>query len=569
MLKSALAILGVAASTLPVAASAADSQDSRPRLVVITDIGTEPDDLESLVRLLTYANEIDIAGLIASTSRHLPDRVHPELIEERVAAYGKVLGNLRVHDPRFPEASALQSRIRAWRPELGMAGVGKAKANAASQLIIDTVDASAGRPVWVSIWGGAAPLAQALWTVQATRSPAQVARFVSRLRVYSISDQDDAGPWARATFPHLFWIASVHGPTQYELAAWTGISAAMPGADQNIVSRGWLRDNIQARGVLGATYPLPMYIMEGDTPSFLNLIANGLGVPERPDWGGWGGRWEQPSAAFGLWADTQDSVVGNDGKPYRSNKATIWRWRRAFQNDFAARMAWSTTPRFAEANHAPALHLNSVAGTAPVHIQACPGETVTLDASGSTDPDGHALTYRWWRYGEASGYWSPTANLASADTAKAAVTVPVWTQPFKIALPANYQIHVILEATDNGTPALTSYRRVVIEVPTAGRVPSGRTCPKIAVSPRPAELTFETGGAPSTAALSSTVSDIGTLLDNARARVVLERLAPQIAAAASNPQVRTMTLQAIRNYDRRLTADILSQIDTELARITD
>ena len=32
--------------------------------------------------------------------------------------------------------------------------------------------------------------------------------------------------------------------------------------------------------------------MEGDTPSFRGLIANGLNEMEHPNWGSWGGRYE-------------------------------------------------------------------------------------------------------------------------------------------------------------------------------------------------------------------------------------------------------------------------------------
>ena len=62
----------------PPAASQVDPYVARPRLVVLTDMGNEPDDQMSLVRLLIYSNEIDIEGLVATTSTWQEDAMHPE-----------------------------------------------------------------------------------------------------------------------------------------------------------------------------------------------------------------------------------------------------------------------------------------------------------------------------------------------------------------------------------------------------------------------------------------------------------------------------------------------------------
>ena len=120
---------------------------------------------------------------------------------------------------------------------------------------------------------------------------------IGRLRVYSISDQDDAGPWIRREFPQLFYIVTPSSPNSdnYYSATWTGISGDIyyrngEGADTSLVTNEWLDQNVRARGPLGRLYPRFMFIMEGDTPSFLNLIDNGLNAHRHPDWGGWGGR---------------------------------------------------------------------------------------------------------------------------------------------------------------------------------------------------------------------------------------------------------------------------------------
>lgn len=480
---AALLSMACVCSTSDTAAASAQPTEPRNRLIVLTDIGNEPDDSESMVRLLLYSNDIDIEGLIATTSRHHPKDPRVELIFRRLDAYGQVLANLRKHDPRYPDVELLRKRTMAGSAVYGMDGVGRGKDTEASRLIIAAVDRPDPRPVWVAAWGGAADLAQALWTVRNTRSPREVKRFVSKLRVYTISDQDDAGPWARAYFPELFWITSVHAFTTYQLSTWMGISAPQPGADQTPVSRDWISANIRAKGPLGSLYPLPAYIMEGDTPSFLSLIPNGLNHPERPDWGGWGGRYGKVSQSLGLWAQTSDAVSGADGKAYMTPQATVWRWRSAFQNDFAARMQWSVTKDVKQANHAPAVRLNGEEGKAPVEINACPGKPVTLSAAGSDDPDGNRLSYRWWWYREASGLFAPQLSLSVANDVTTTVRIGDTARTDQFTPPASYKLHVILEVVDDGTPSLTSYRRAVITVPGSGFGAPPSECAVRAIGP--------------------------------------------------------------------------------------
>jgi len=446
-----------------VAGAAAPAQAAvKPRVIVLSDIGNEPDDSESLVRLLLYANDLDLEGLVATTSTWQRDKVQPQLMHARIAAYGQVLPNLRRHADGYPDAEKLDALVRAGGTVYGMRGVGDGRDTDGSRLIIAAVDRPDPRPVYVSVWGGALDLAQALWTVRATRTPEQLKAFVAKLRVYSISDQDDAGPWLRQQFPDLAWIASVHGWGQYGLAAWTGISGDVrrpvkwPAAE--MVTNAWLEANIR-RGPLGALYPPHQFIMEGDTPAFLWLIPNGLNVPEHPEYGGWGGRYVPTYEGGVQYGDAQDTVAGEGGASWTSNQATVFRWRAAFQSDFAARIGWTLTPDRTKANHAPALVLNGAPGDAPAVLDAKAGETVKLSALGSRDPDGDALTYRWWQYAEVSGrpgLSPPKLEVVDADQPQASFVVPT------VVEPTTYQ--VILEVRDSGTPAITRYRRVLVNV---------------------------------------------------------------------------------------------------------
>lgn len=446
---------------------------ARERVFVLTDIENEPDDAMSLVRFLVYANQWDIEGLAATTSIHQKDKVAAWRIREIVDAYAKVRDNLELHEKGFPTADALRALIVEGRPAYGMQAVGKEMDSAASELLIKAVDREDPRPLWVPVWGGPNVLAQALWKVNATRSRTQLQKFVSKLRVYAISDQDDSGPWIRKNFPDLFYIASpgFHGGGGYHYATWSGISGdrfhgRFGGADFTIVDNPWLDQHIRSKGPLGAQYPQITFLMEGDTPSFLGLVDNGLNSPEHPDWGGWGGRYEsytprtrkwfaEPETRP-LWSDAEDEVLGVDGQWHTSNKATLWRWRRAFQNDFAARMDWTIKP-FAEANHPPVPTLAHAAT-----LSAKPGDRVTLKADAS-DPDGNSIAYEWFYYPEAgtfatqSGRTGSPVSIDNAQSSEASFVVP--RGAFKMGT-----MHFIVAATDNGSPALTRYRRVIVTI---------------------------------------------------------------------------------------------------------
>jgi Cellulose-binding Sde182, nucleoside hydrolase-like domain/Cellulose-binding protein Sde0182, C-terminal domain len=476
----------LAAASLADSPGAVDDFTGKPRLFVLTDIGNEPDDQMSLVRLLLYSNEIDIEGLVATTSTWQRDKVQPQMLLDVIHAYGEVQPNLLKHSRDYPAAASLESRVAAGPPAYGLAGIQTGLSSGAAALL-----AAAGRqdarPLWITVWGGANTLAEALRTLRATR-PAELETIIRRLRVYSVSDQDDAGPWIRREFPQLFYIVKPSTPDsgEYGTATWTGISgdvfyANCEGADPSLVTNQWLDEHIRGRSALGRHYPRFAFIMEGDTPSFLGLLANGLESYRSPSWGGWGGRYlyRQPyGESRAIWTQggdvyprvtSRDAVIGIDGKLHTSDQATVWRWRAAYQNDFAARMDW-TVKDFAAANHAPAVVVNGVAGKTPLLVDAQVGLPLRFDAAGSQDPDGHALRYHWFHYPEA-GFVPDGAvadvTVTGSEQPKITVTPtaacrPDWQQSNKSCHAG--VAHLILAVTDDGTPALTSYRRVILNV---------------------------------------------------------------------------------------------------------
>jgi hypothetical protein len=228
------------------------------------------------------------------------------------------------------------------------------------------------------------------------------------------------------------------------------------GGDEALTSREWVDANVRKeRGPLGALYPTKTWtapnphgcLKEGDTPSWLYFLPTGLSDPAHPDWGGWGGRFRP--AGRGLFRDATDTV----GK-VTDARATVWRWRPAFQADFAARMTWCVRPARG-ANHPPLPVLNGDKGGAIIELKARPGETVKLTAAGSSDPDGDRLSFHWFVYPEA-GTYGRDVPLSDATAETTALTTP--------ADAVGKTLHVVLEVTDNGEPALTRYRRAVVHV---------------------------------------------------------------------------------------------------------
>jgi hypothetical protein len=497
-----------AAQTSPAAlAGRIDPYTEKVRVLVLTDIANEPDDQMSMVRFLVYSNQFDVEALVATTSTWMREKVRPDVIRTLIDAYAQVQPNLSKHQDGFSTAAALRELVKAGQPGFGMAAVGTGKTSEGAEAIIRAADKTDERPLWITVWGGANTLAQAFLQVRESRPAAQLNAFVDKLRVYSISDQDDAGPWIRKEFPSLHYIAMPSTPDgdQYGYATWTGISGDRfyknaPGADFTTFTDEWVNAHVRSKGPLGKLYPFPCCIHEGDTPSFLGLINNGLASFMSPTFGGWGGRyvwrqfygetrpsWTQGGDAYPGKDNSKDTVVGIDGKTYTSDQATIWRWRTAFQHDFAARMDW-TIKDVRQANHNPEAVVNGQNGRAPIRINARVGTPLTLDAAGTRDPDGNRLKYTWLFYPEAGtgipdqpvalgpavavggGGTAAEGGIPSAPAGGPREPAPRVTienaSTTRVTVTARVAgtAHVILVVEDDGTPSLTTYRRIILNM---------------------------------------------------------------------------------------------------------
>lgn len=426
-----------------------------PRLLVTTDIGGDPDDQQSLIRLMVYSNEFEIEGIITSASGtpgELKEAVvRPDLVEEIIRGYQAVYPNLLKHDKNFPEPEYLFSVVKRGNPLRGWENVGEGKDTEGSEWIIRQVDKKDKRPLNICIFGGQTDLAQALWKVKTSRSAKEYNQFLSKIRVYDINDQDKIFKqiYAEHRLPFYILTKAPEGVDKRE-GAYRGVYL---GGEESLTSMEWLNENVlENHGPLGKLYPTKTWtapnphgvMKEGDTPSWFFFLQNGLSVPEHPELGGWGGRFIRNEQ--GYYSDAVDSFRNE-----KNARSTVFRWREDFQNDWAARMDWCVND-FKECNHAPVAVVNGSNNKMPLVINVKKSKTITLDASESFDPDNDKLSFEWLVYPE-----NPEIDknaILKSDDKKAVIQV----NNTKLI----QSLPVILRITDNGNPKLVSYKRILI-----------------------------------------------------------------------------------------------------------
>jgi Protein of unknown function (DUF1593) len=332
-------VVSVAAISLSIAVPSAAE---RPRLAVLTDIGGDPDDQQSMIRLMVYSNEFDLELLIATaagTPGELKESMtRPDLIRQIIDAYGEVSPNLQRHAKGWPAVESLRARVMSGNHLRGRKHIGAGHDTAASRALIDRVDAGTPeRPLNIAVWGGQTDLAQALWRVKQDRGTAGFAAFVRKLRVYDIADQDAIADWMRAEFPGMYYIlAKAPAGRDRRDAVFRGMYLT---GDESLTSRAWLDEHVRTRGPLGALYPTKTWtapnphgsLKEGDTPSWFFFLPMGGNNPADPSKPGWGGQFVRESDG---WFRDQPAEAGKDPRE------SVSRWRPDFQRDFAKRMAW-------------------------------------------------------------------------------------------------------------------------------------------------------------------------------------------------------------------------------------
>ncbi|RRB05042.1 DUF1593 domain-containing protein [Larkinella rosea] len=487
--------LGISASAI------AQFPSTKPRTIVTTD--GEVDDVDTFIRMLLYSNEFDIVGLVYSSSQwhykgdgkgtkftsEMPNTAkrygeRTELrwpgttwMEEYIDKYANVYPNLIKHAKGYPTPDYLKSLVRVGNIDFeGEMSRDTEGSDFIKKILLDNTSS----PVYLQIWGGTNTVARALKSIEDqyknSADWAKIAKKVSdKAIIYAVLDQDAtyqkyiAPNWPQIkvlynsdqfwSFAYLWprvvpaelkpylggkWFAENirfgHGPLLESYYLW-GDGKKLPGDPEHTHG-----DPEEAK-----KYGLSQYdfISEGDSPAFFYLIDVGLRSMEDVAYGGWGGRMVKSPTNPYRW---EDGKTVTDYNPYTQKADAAYpqtRWIPVLQSDFAARADWCVKP-YNEANHPPVVKLNH----AP-NLRVKPGQNVTLSGS-ATDPDGDALSYRWWQYEEVGSYSGKVA-IQNGNQAKSAFTVP------KDAKSGN-KIHLILEVTDAKAPRLTRYQRVIATV---------------------------------------------------------------------------------------------------------
>jgi hypothetical protein len=387
-------------------------------------------------------------------------------IDATIDAYAEGWPNLRVHDPRYPAPDHLRSLVLEGNVAFpGDISADSAGSNRIRALLLDDQPG----PLYPLAWGGTSTIARALKSIEDEFAghadwPAIQARVSGKAVIQAFGDQD--GSYAAYIAPH--WPQVEFRQMATRIWGYGARDVVRPD-DAPYLTAAWTQANVSSRGALGAHYRVwgdgrqmvpgdrfdyfhlsgltaeelraqgfivwaPVqeagsWISEGDSSTFMNLVANGLQAHRDMGFGGWGGGADDSEPVNGLFRD-----------------ATAIRFFGAAQRDFAARLQWAVTADFAAANHAPLVTVHG-----PAEHLVSPGERVVLRAVAS-DPDHDPVTLRWWQFAEAGSY-SGTVTIDDAGN---------------VAIPADaasgQTIHLIAEVRDQGTPMLTSYARVILTV---------------------------------------------------------------------------------------------------------
>jgi hypothetical protein len=288
----------------------------RYRVIVSTDIGgSDPDDFQSMVHYLVYADLFDTEGLIASP----PHAGRTEHIFEALDAYETDYPKLTAQSARFPTPDALRSKSKQGAIDPAPAE-GYSVPTDGSRWIIERARADDPRPLWILVWGSITDVAQALHDDPGIKP---------KLRVYFISS------WNRRMDPAARDYVVEHHPDLWLIEADTTFRGMYVGGlqEKDLGNREFLARHVRGHGALGNLLVAKKAdIKMGDTPSVLYLLR---GDPEDPAGESWGGSFVRPDPKWNYWTDNPDPDLREGNFP---GARTVNHWRPQYLRDWQQRM---------------------------------------------------------------------------------------------------------------------------------------------------------------------------------------------------------------------------------------
>jgi hypothetical protein len=464
------------------------SGEEKIRTVILTDM--THDDGNSLIRYLYYASYFDLEALIITNQ--LPDFNHDDTGPWEKAmgildAYRLELPQLRKHDPDLPGHEELMAVTKQGRGALpiiwltntlefsgqiadrfvtsswdsvyfhdwigeGLTPHGEPKDSDGSDFLVEVFEKDDDRPIFVQAWGGTITFVQALHRFREKHGDDRFQELLPKIHLFGILFQD-------ISFEYFASFAKLRDETC------AGFGTAIPTYGEEPVELGMaLHDNghfwyyvwsndpdyqkpVTSQMVNGHGPMSDIYDDggEGDTPSYLYLLSSvfGLNDPLDPTQGSWGSMFRPMGGSFSENYYTTCDIDQNE----------LIRWIPDATNSFMNRLQWSVKEP-GEVNREPVAVVNGDRSNRIIRLQVNPGRVISLDASGSFDPDGDEITFHWFRYDAADSY-SGEVEINDQENAVQQITIP---QDLETA-----NIHIVLEIMDDGDPQLVSYRRVIIE----------------------------------------------------------------------------------------------------------
>ncbi|MCC5929431.1 MAG: DUF1593 domain-containing protein [Cyclobacteriaceae bacterium] len=458
------------------------------RTVILTDM--THDDGNSLIRYLYYASYFDLEAMIITNQ--LPDFNHDDTGPwdkgmSILSAYQQELPQLRKHDPDLPGYEELMAVTKQGRGAIpiiwltntlefsnniadryvtsswdsvyfhdwigeGLTPHGESKDSEGSDFLVQVFEKDDERPIFVQAWGGTITFVQALHRFRQKHGEEKFRQLLPKLHLYGILFQDISFEYFASfekmkneTCAGLGTAISTYHEEPVELGMvlfenghfWYYVGSREPGYVKPVKP-----EMVNGHGPMSDIYDNGG---EGDTPAYLYLLSAvfGLNDPLDPTHGSWGSRFRPMGESF---PDQYYSTCDID-------RHELVRWIPAATNSFKNRLLWSVKEP-GEVNREPMAVVNGDRTNKLIRISSKPGAKVLLDASDSSDPDGDALRFHWYRYKEADSYLGEL-EITNADSNTLTLTMPDDLE--------DKNLHIILEVKDGGNPELTTYRRIIIE----------------------------------------------------------------------------------------------------------